>query len=131
MVLVVTPLYAGLLGFLFTALSLRVIRARRRSGVPLGDGGDAALLRRRRVQANFAEYVPLCLLLMALAEQQGLATWVLHSLGLALLAGRLAHAAGVSRDPEPYQFRVAGMTLTFSVLFAAAVANLLLVTSVW
>lgn len=126
MILVVTPLYAGLLGLLFTFLSLRVIRTRRRCHVPLGDGGEKALLRCLRVQANFAEYVPFCLLLMTLAELQGLPGWLLHSMGLALLTGRLAHAVGVSRDPEPFQFRVAGMSLTFGVLCAAAVLNLLL-----
>ena len=105
MILVVTPLYAGLLGLLFTFLSLRVIRTRRRCHVPLGDGGEKALLRCLRVQANFAEYVPFCLLLMTLAELQGLPGWLLHSMGLALLTGRLArltddHCLLAASDPK-------------------------------
>ena len=124
MSLTITALYAGLLSLHFIVLSLRVIRTRRESRVPLGDGGDQALLRSLRVQANFAEYVPLCLILIALAEAQQLAGWLLHGLGLALLIGRLLHAAGVSRDPEPYRLRVAGMSLTFTVLALGATLNI-------
>ena len=66
----VTPIYAGLIAVLFVALSLRVIAARRSARVGLGDGGDKTLLRRQRVQANCAEYAPLALGLMTLAELQ-------------------------------------------------------------
>ena len=68
----VTPIYAGLLALLFILLSMRVIGTRRAARVALGDGGIPALLRRQRVHGNFAEYAPLALLLMALAELQGL-----------------------------------------------------------
>ena len=60
---------------------------------------------------------------MALAEIQGLAPVVVHALGLALLAGRCLHAVGLSRTPEDYRFRTAGMGLTFAVLSIAAIAN--------
>ena len=65
----ITALYASLLAPLFILLSVRVIGARRSARVPVGDGGNTVLLRRMRVQANFAEYVPFALLLMALAEK--------------------------------------------------------------
>ena len=63
----ITALYASLLAPLFILLSARVIGARRSAKVPVGDGGNTVLLRRMRVHANFAEYVPFALLLMALA----------------------------------------------------------------
>lgn len=124
MTFTITPLYAGLLGLQFIVLSLKVIRTRRESRIPLGDGVDQALLRCLRVQANFAEYVPLCLLLIALAEVQQMPSWLLHGLGTALLTGRLLHATGVGRNPEPYRLRVAGMSLTFAVLAVGATLNL-------
>lgn len=120
----ITPAYAGLLTLVFVALSIRVIGARRGARVSLGDGGDRALLRRQRVHANFAEYVPLALVLMLLAELQGVPPPVLHGLGLALLAGRLVHAAGVSREPEDFKLRITGMGLTFTALVSAALINL-------
>lgn len=122
----VTAFYAALLAGLFIVLSRNVILHRRRQRIALGDEGDADLLRRVRIQGNFAEYVPLAILLIALAEIQGLPPVVVHAFGLALLAGRSLHAAGLSRTPEDFRFRVAGMALTFAVLALAALANLVL-----
>ncbi len=122
--LAVTPIYAGLLALLFVALSLRVIGLRRQANVALGHGQDIRLERRLRVHANFAEYAPLALMLIALAELQGNPAWLLHGLGLALLLGRMLHAFGVSQEPEDYRFRVTGMAMTFSVLITGASINL-------
>ena len=109
---------------LFVLLSVRVIQARMASGVGLGDGGDRILLRRRRVHANFAEYAPFCIVLMATAELQNAPAPALHVIGLLLIAGRISHAYGVSQDPENGAFRVAGMAMTFAALISGALANL-------
>ncbi len=119
--LAATPIYAALLAFVLIFLSLRVIRTRRTAKVALGDGGDAALLRASRAQANFAEYVPMALLLMGCAELQGAPILAVHGLGLVLLTGRLVHAYGVSRADEDFRFRVRGMQLTFFSIAAAAI----------
>ena len=120
----VTPIYAGFLALLFILLSVRVIGLRRAARVALGDGGNPALLRRQRVHGNFAEYAPLALLLMALAELQNLPDWTIHAIGILLLVGRATHASGVSREPEMPKARVLGMALTFGALGVGAVANL-------
>lgn len=120
----ITALYAALLAPLFILLSARVIRIRRKSRVPIGDGGDAMLLRHMRVQANFAEYVPFALLLMALAEGLNTPAALLHALGIGLLAGRLLHAYGVSQARENYRLRVAGMVATLTVMGSAAITCL-------
>ena len=52
----ITPVYAALLGLLFIALSVRVIRLRRSRKVAVGARGDEAIERAMRVHANFAEY---------------------------------------------------------------------------
>ena len=119
-------LYAGLLGLMFLALSIRVIGGRRLARVGLGDGGDLGLQRRMRAQANFAEYVTivLLLLLMLLAELQGVSAWILHGVGACLVFGRIAHAVSISRDPEPSGGRVVGMAFTFTALGLSSVACL-------
>lgn len=122
----VTPVYAGLLTLLYLALSLRVIGRRHALRVALGDGGDEVLMRRQRAHANFVEYAPLGLVLLALAELNGVAAWGLHAIGAALLAGRALHGYGISRTPERLAFRSAGMVLTFGALLAAAAVNLAL-----
>ena len=123
----ITAIYAALLTPLFILLSLRVIAARRIARSAIGDGNDAILLRRMRVQANFAEYVPLALLLMALAESMHGPALLLHALGVTLLVARLSHAYGVSQEAEEFRFRVLGVGLTFTMLSFAAVSCLALV----
>jgi len=118
--MVITPVYAALLAVLFFALSVRIVRLRRRLRVAVGDGGEPELLRAIRAHGNFAEYVPLTVLLLALAESQGNPPLLLHALGLALLAGRIAHAWGISRTIEELRYRVFGMAATFTALLGAA-----------
>lgn len=120
----VVPPYAAALAVVFVALSFRVIRGRRGDKVALGPG-DASLHRRIRVHANFAEYAPFALLLLAMAELHGAWPPLLHLLCGALVAGRLAHAWGVSHEPEDFRFRVGGMITTLTVILLAAVLLLL------
>jgi hypothetical protein len=120
----ITPFYAALLGLIFFALSVRAIRLRRGLRIVLGDGGNAEMQRAMRVHANFAEYVPLSLLLIAMLESSGGARGLVHVLCVALVAGRLVHASGVSRTREDFRFRVAGMSLTFVALAGASLSVL-------
>jgi len=124
MTLAITPVYAGLFALFFVFLSLRVVVLRRSARVSLGDGGNQDLARRARVHGNFIEYVPLTLILMALAELQDQPAWTLHLIGASLAVGRLAHAYGVAKTPQIMRLRVLGMVLTFTALIAGAVVNL-------
>lgn len=116
MSLQVTPLYAATLGLLFISLSVRTLLLRRRLKIAIGDGGDQRLLRAMRVHANFAEYVPLSLLLIFMFETGGGQTWLVHAFCSCLLIGRISHCYGVSQLSENFQYRVFGMTMTFTAL---------------
>jgi uncharacterized membrane protein YecN with MAPEG domain len=114
--MVVTPLYAGLLAFWFLLLTLRVVQERHDTKVSLGDGGDPTLQRRIRGHANFAEYVPLALLLLAILELSRFSLYVIHALGLALLLGRVLHGYAFAFRTE-FRFGVFwGVLLTVVVL---------------
>ncbi|MBB3899900.1 MAPEG family protein [Roseococcus suduntuyensis] len=112
----ITALYAGLLAFVLLWLSIAVIGHRRRSRVSLGTGEDKALLQATRAHANFCEYTPFGLILLALLEAGGTAGWMLHALGLLLLAGRLAHGVGLMHQKGSIRLRQVGMLCTFTVL---------------
>ena len=116
-----SPLYAGLLGLMFIGLSVRTVRIRRKLGIAIGDHGNPEMLRAMRVHANFAEYVPLALVLMLMLEIQGVSAYIVNLLGIALVAGRVVHALGVSRHREDYHFRVIGMAMTFTVIGTTSV----------
>ncbi len=114
----ITPLYAGLLAILFLVLSARVIQMR--TNVSLGDGGDPNLLRRIRGHANFAEYVPLILLMMAMLEYGGMRGWLLHLIGATLLVARVLHGIALSFTAKWKFGRFYGTLLTFIVLVVCA-----------
>lgn len=116
---------AGTLGLMLLALLWPIVRVRRGRRIGLGDGGDAELLRKIRVHANFVEYVPMALVLLALLELGGLARWIVAVLGGVLVLARGLHAAGLSRSAG-YSFgRFWGTLLTWLVLLAASVLSII------
>lgn len=118
----VTSLYAALLALVLLALSARVIAIRRAQRISVGAGGDKTLEIRMRSHANFCEYVPFILLLLAMLELGGLPAQGLHGLGGALVVARVAHPFGM--EGAGLIFRMVGMLLTFAVLIIATLALL-------
>ena len=116
----VTPLYAGILALWFVVLSLRVVNIRRR-GISFGDNNDRTITRIVRAQANFAEYVPLALLMMGFLEADRHSIYVLHALGIALVVGRILHGLALSFGWRPRFGRPVGAALTIVVLVILAV----------
>lgn len=123
MPVIVTPLYALPLAALFLLLSVRVIGQRKRLSVSLGDGGDGTLRDCIRAHGNCAEYAPMGLLLILIAELAGAPGWGLHLAGVSLVAGRLTHAWALAGGGA-MAFRVAGMALTFIAIGLAAILTL-------
>jgi uncharacterized protein len=120
MTLLVVPAYASALALIFFVLSIRTLRVRRKAQVAVGDGGNIQLLRAMRAHANFAEYTPFALLLIAFMELEGLSLGLVHAHCLALLIGRCSHAFGVSQIKEDFRFRVVGMTLTLTTILSSS-----------
>ena len=119
----VTAVFAGVLTWMFIRLSMHVIGLRRKNKVSLGDGGIDDLDRAIRAHGNFAEYVPLGLVLMGCLELNGAALWLVGILGGMLVAGRHFHAKGIQEPPPNFTNRVKGMKLTFAALGLLAVIN--------
>ncbi|WP_085863482.1 MAPEG family protein [Pseudooctadecabacter jejudonensis] len=115
----ITPVFAALLTLIYLALSARVITYRRGNQLGLGDHGDASLLKRMRAHANFAEYVPLGLVMMLMVELMGAPVWLLAIIGALLLVGRAFHAYGFSASPPIMRLRVNGMLMTFGSLLVS------------
>jgi uncharacterized protein len=105
---------------------MRVIAARRQLKVALSDGSNALLPRRIRAHGNFAEYVPLSLILIAFAEIQKAPHLIINGLGIVLVLGRLVHAYGITQEQPTGGERTIGMALSFVVLIVAACLNLVL-----
>ncbi|MEI8236260.1 MAG: MAPEG family protein [Methylococcaceae bacterium] len=115
-----TPIYAAILGLGFVRLSFLTLRLRRQNKIALGDGGNPQLLRAIRVHSNFAEYVPIALILIYMTESIGAPIYLIHFLGICLIIGRLSHAWGVSQENENFKFRVFGMIATFNAIIVSS-----------
>ena len=119
----ITAAYLGVLALLYVVLGLQVSRLRRGNKVLFGDGGNIKLRSAIRAHANFVEYVPIIVLMVALLEMSGTPATSVHLLMGALLVARLLHPLGMYVGPRTLQFqicRVGGISLTLLVLLAAA-----------
>lgn len=103
-------------------LGLRVAALRRAFKVSIGDGGHEPLSRRMRAQLNFAENVPITLLLIAVLEIAGIGVgWLAYVAGAFILA-RVAHGFGMDGG-KAQAGRVVGVLVTIAVqLLLAGVA---------
>ena len=126
-------LYAALSALMLIALSVNVIRGRRKNSIALGDNGNHDMQRRMRAQGNFAEYTPMFLILLALAEYHGLSAYGVHALGILFVLGRASHAYGILKTeqygngqrPSGFGCRIRGMVCTFTTIGILAAILLL------
>ena len=125
----ITLATAGVLGLIYLVLTARVTMARRTTQTMVGDGsgkpGAEALLTAVRAHANFAEYVPLILILMGGIELAGGSHTLLVILGVLLVVGRALHPVGMAL-PGANPYRAGGAVLTWAVLLVAGLWALLL-----
>ncbi len=121
MLIQITLLYAGILGFLLVALSFNVMKHWVRvtgKGIEM----DQDMRRAERVMSSFVEYVPLALILMLLVELKGAPANVLHGLGLMLITSRIMHAYGSNQMMGAGLLRFFGTQLTFIMMMIASLA---------
>lgn len=127
----VTAVTAALLGLIGVLLAGRVMAARGKMRISLGDGpaGSFAageehtaspLMLAQRAHLNFCEYAPLALILLGLAELSGAPRGLCAAFGLMLVAGRLLHPFGLGRR-APNPFRAGGVGLTLLEMLGASV----------
>lgn len=119
-----TAFYAALLALLYAGLTTWVVAGRLTGDVLHGDGNDDALLKRIRSHGNFAEYVPLTLLLIAFLEAEGTGQGIIHSLLAVLLVARVLHPIGMiapKNSVQQFACRGGGIIATLLVLVIAAI----------
>lgn len=119
----ITATYLAVLALLYAALSLQVVRLRRRNRVGFGDDGNPELRGAIRAHGHFAEYVPIIALMAAMLEISGLPAVRVHGLMGALLVARLLHPFGMLAKPQTLRFRicrVGGMAITMAVMLTCA-----------
>ena len=117
-----TSIYASLSGLLLAWLAIQTIKARRVNKIKLGDGGIFELQSAMRAHANFAEYMPITIILLFLLEYNGSPVFLIHIIGILFLIGRWIHAQGLLKNN--LRKRAQGMGFTLIILAGLALANI-------
>jgi uncharacterized membrane protein YecN with MAPEG domain len=120
-------LTAGLLGLWFLVLTYRTIKARQTGSDT--ELNKTRLERRIRGHGNFAEFTPMILLLIGLAEVGGANAYVLWACAALLVVGRIMHGYAFSFTDHHPVGRGGGTALTMISLLASSLANLWLYIS--
>ena len=120
-----TAIYAAILTFVYVKLTLNVINLRRQNEVSLGDGGREDLQQAIRSHGNFAEYVPLGLILLGCLEANHIHWTIVLLLGGVFTSGRLFYAKAFLEATPNIDLRVKGMKFTLWGLQALAATNVI------
>lgn len=118
-----TVIYASVLSLIICWLALNVIKLRRKHKVRYDDGDVKELQIARAAHSNAVDTIPLTLILLFALEFNGGSLWLVHLCGIALLFGRFVHCHSILKDQ--IQGRALGMKITFTVIVALAISNLI------
>jgi hypothetical protein len=78
-----------------------------------------------RVHGNLLENAPLVLILLGVAEANGMPVYLLHCVGTAWIVARLLHAIGLTQGKGGYHFgRFWGVLITWIVTLGLVMANI-------
>jgi uncharacterized protein len=94
-------------------LAIRVIPARIKHKVTLGDGGVEAVQQVVRAHGNAVEYIPPVLIGLVVLAFLNAPAHMIHIIGGALTLGRMFHAFGLSNKSGQSFGRAAGSLLTW------------------
>jgi uncharacterized membrane protein YecN with MAPEG domain len=110
-------------------LVMRIGRLRTALKISVGDGGSELLGRRMRAQLNFAENVPVVLVLTGLIEFTGKGGLWLSIVAAVFMLGRMLHALGMDGD-TPYKGRMIGTVTALLTQIGLALVAVLLAAQV-
>lgn len=122
----VSGIWFALFTILYVLLTLHVVRMRWVTKTGLGTGEDRRMLKAVRIHGNFAEYIPLIFIGLVLLELRGVSTTWLHIFYGAAFSGRLLITMGITKTGNFSPYRFVGNNLTFIVLLAAGIWNLVI-----
>ena len=121
MILPITLTIAGAATLLNIWMGRRVGQMRLSHKISIGDGGNEALTARMRAQANFVEYTPFFLILLALIELAAGSRMWLWIVAVVYILARIAHAFGMDRPSgDKMRLRMIGIIVTVVVLLGLA-----------
>jgi uncharacterized membrane protein YecN with MAPEG domain len=130
MILQTTLSLAAAAALLNVWLAVRTGKVRFGSKVWHGDGGSPLLLQRMRAHANYIEYTPFVLILVAAIDLSGKGGLWLALVGALYLLARIAHAFGMDKPAES-PLRAVGFIATMLALLGLSAMAVLIALGVY
>ncbi len=122
MIVPVTAVFAAVIGLLLLVLSAQVVKFRLKYRMGLGVNDDRDFESAVRAHANLVEYAPIGLIMLGIAELNGVSSTLIYWTGMALVVGRILHAFGmINGRGGPHKARMIGIVLTWLAILVAAV----------
>ncbi|MBW4934772.1 MAPEG family protein [Marinobacter sp. F4206] len=129
MIVPVTGVFAAVIGILLLVLSGQVVRFRLKYKKGMGITDDRDFEAAVRAHANLVEYAPIGLLMLAVAELNGVPSGLIYWSGMMLVVGRILHAWGmINGRGGTHWARMLGIVLTWLAILVTAI---LLLWNVW
>jgi len=126
MILPITGVFAAVIGILLLVLSAVVVKYRIKYGKDMGITDDRDFEAAVRAHGNLVEYAPLTLLMLGIAELNGVSSGFIYWIGMAFVVGRILHAWGMFQGQDgPHKARMVGILLTWLSILMIAVLLLL------
>jgi hypothetical protein len=122
MILPITGVFAAVIGILLLVLSAVVAKYRIKYGKDMGTTEDLDFKAAVRAHGNLMEYAPLTLLMLGIAELNGVSSGFIYWIGMAFVLGRILHAWGMFQGQGgPHKARMVGILLTWAAILIIAV----------
>lgn len=123
MILPVTLSMAAAAALINIWLAIRVAQARTSEKVSIGDGGNERVICRMRAHANFVEYTPFVLILIAAIELTGKLGLLIAIVGGIYMLGRVAHGIGMDGGALGKGRSIGTIITLLTLLFLAGIAT--------
>ena len=132
MILPITGVFTAVIGILLLVLSAVVVKYRLKYGKGIGTAEDLDFEVAVRAHGNLVEYAPLTLIMLGIAELNGVSSGFIYWVGMAFVLGRILHAWGMYQGQGgPHKARMVGILLTWLSILVIAVLLLLNVFQVF
>ena len=129
MIVPITGVFAAVTAILLLFLSAVVVKYRVKYDMGMGVAKDPDFEAAVRAHGNLVEYAPLTLLMLGIAELNGVASGFVYWIGMAFVLSRILHAWGMLQGQgKSHKARMVGILLTWLAMLAIAV---LLLMNVW
>ncbi|MCK2148327.1 MULTISPECIES: MAPEG family protein [Marinobacter] len=129
MIVPVTGVFAAVIGILLLVLSVQVVKFRLKFKKGIGVTEDRDFQAAVRAHGNLVEYAPIALIMLGIAELNGVATGLVYWTGMVLVVGRILHAWGMLNGRGGTHWaRFLGIIMTWLAILFTAV---LLLWNVW